>query len=134
MSISDTSGDFLTATRLELILSSETLPLTEAFRIHINTTSWIYLRLHTAKSSTFEEKDIDYSLSLNICLLRCRTGKILRSLWRLLSREATGDQDLSLQLMNSRTDLANYDCYEAAVKHYDTYCYDISQVRINIML
>ena len=47
-------------------------------------------------------------------------------------QRATGDQDLSLQLMNSRTDLANYDCYEAAVKHYDTYCYDISQVRINI--
>ena len=49
-------------------------------------------------------------------------------------QRATGDQDLSLQLMNSRTDLANYDCYEAAVKQYDTYCYDISQVRINTML
>ena len=44
----------------------------------------------------------------------------------------TGDEDLSLQLMNYRTDLANYDCYEAAVKHYDTYCYDISQVRMKL--
>ena len=44
-------------------------------------------------------------------------------------QEATGDESLGLELMNSRTDLVNYDCYESAVKHYDTYCYDISKVR-----
>ena len=47
-------------------------------------------------------------------------------------REVSGDENLSLQLMNSAQDLVNYDCYEAAVKHYDTYCYDVSQVQVKL--
>ena len=41
---------------------------------------------------------------------------------------ATGDRDATEELASSRYDLTEYDCYEAAVAHYDNHCYKLGRV------